>query len=194
LPATGIFRLDWWLECANLWPEKIQPAGDIDYLAITVNLAHELCKIGSSTDAKDKARLLKDLTERYESAIKVSEQELSGAINTGLNELGRRAGVLGISTANSTLLRRLRQWNSQAQLAQQTKKEDGLEGVIQLDQVASAVKNEGMDASNRPLNPEAVLGAGIQDVTNSLVGDFNLNDVLQMVLETIYREWDSIVP
>lgn len=172
----------------KLGSDKIQTAhGDIDYLAITVNLAHELCKIGSSTDARDKARLLQDLAERYESAIKVSEQELSGAINTGLNELGRRAGILGVSTANSPLLRRLRQWNSQTQLVQQTNKENGLEGIIQLDQVASAVKNEGMDASNRPLNPEAVLGAGIQDVTNSLVGDFNLNDVLQMVLETIYR-------
>ena len=172
----------------KLGPGKIQPAyGDIDYLAITVNLAHELCKIGSSTDARDKTQLLQALAERYESVIKVSEQELSGAINTGLNELGRRAGVLGVSTANSPLLRRLRQWNLQAQPAEQTKKEDGLEGVIQLDQVASAGKNEGMDASNRPFNPEAVLGAGIQDVTNSLVGDFNLNDVLQMVLETIYR-------
>lgn len=31
------------------------------------------------------------------------------------------------------------------------------------------------------------MGAGIQDVTSSLVSDFNLNDVLQMILETIYR-------
>ncbi len=31
------------------------------------------------------------------------------------------------------------------------------------------------------------MGAGIQDVTNSLVEDFKLNDVLLMVLETIYR-------
>ncbi len=36
-------------------------------------------------------------------------------------------------------------------------------------------------------DPETVLGAGIQDVTNTLVEDFNLNDVLLMVLETIYR-------
>ncbi len=172
----------------KLGSDKIQAAhGDIDYLAITVNLAHELCKIGSSTDARDKEQLLHDLTERYESVIEVSEQELSGALNAGLNELGRRAGILGISTANSPLLKRVRQWSAEAEPVEQPKKKDGLEGVIQLDQVASAGKNEGLDASNRPLNPEALLGAGIQDVTTSLVGDFNLNDVLQMILETIYR-------
>jgi transcriptional regulator with GAF, ATPase, and Fis domain len=36
-------------------------------------------------------------------------------------------------------------------------------------------------------DPESVLSAGIQDVTNTLVEDFKLNDVLLMVLETIYR-------
>ena len=34
---------------------------------------------------------------------------------------------------------------------------------------------------------EAMLGAGIQDVTNTLVGEYDLNEVLQMVLETMYR-------
>ena len=33
----------------------------------------------------------------------------------------------------------------------------------------------------------AVLVAGIQDITNTLVEDFELNDVLRMVLETMYR-------
>ena len=33
----------------------------------------------------------------------------------------------------------------------------------------------------------ATLTAGIQDITNTLVGDFNLNDVLRIILETMYR-------
>jgi hypothetical protein len=34
---------------------------------------------------------------------------------------------------------------------------------------------------------EAILLAGIQDVSNALVSDFKLNDVLRIILETIYR-------
>jgi hypothetical protein len=34
---------------------------------------------------------------------------------------------------------------------------------------------------------EAILMAGIQDVSNALVSDFKLNDVLRIILETIYR-------
>ena len=36
-------------------------------------------------------------------------------------------------------------------------------------------------------NASEVLTAGIQDITNSMVEDFKLNDVLRMVLETMYR-------
>ncbi len=48
-------------------------------------------------------------------------------------------------------------------------------------------------ASTRPAaqtaleNASEVLAAGIQDITNSMVEDFKLNDVLRMVLETMYR-------
>ena len=36
-------------------------------------------------------------------------------------------------------------------------------------------------------NAAAMLVAGIQDITNTLVEDFKLNDVLRMVLETMFR-------
>lgn len=168
---------------------KIQPThGDIDNLTVTVNLAHELCEISSTTEAKDKPKLLRDLSKRYESAIKVSEKELSGALDTGLDELSNRSAILGISTANSPLIKRTRQWNAQPQpVARQETREEMLESGIQLDQVAKAAKSEGEDTGKRPLDPEAVLSAGIQDVTTSLVSDFDLNDILQMILETMYR-------
>jgi transcriptional regulator with GAF, ATPase, and Fis domain len=36
-------------------------------------------------------------------------------------------------------------------------------------------------------NPAAMLAAGVQDITNTLVGEFKLNDLLRMILETMYR-------
>ena len=37
------------------------------------------------------------------------------------------------------------------------------------------------------VDPAAALAAGIQDITNSMVEDFKLGDVLRMILETMYR-------
>ncbi|HEU0282837.1 MAG TPA: HDOD domain-containing protein, partial [Gallionella sp.] len=68
----------------KLSSEKVKPAhGELDNLAMTVNLAHELCEISASANIQNKQQSLIDLAARYGDAIKISEQELSGAINTG---------------------------------------------------------------------------------------------------------------
>ena len=38
----------------------------------------------------------------------------------------------------------------------------------------------------QPANVEAILAAGIQDISNSLVEDFSLNDMLRIILETMF--------
>jgi serine/threonine protein kinase len=164
--------------------EKIKPAsGEQDSLAITVNLASELCEISASSDNRNKQESLADLAARYSDAVKISEQELSGAIDTGLNELSNRAAMLGVNTSNSPMLAQIREWNGKSLQAAKPKDKDDTDGMPMLDRTVT--QNE--DAAAPPHDPDAILSAGIQDVTNSMIGDFNLSDILQMVLETMHR-------
>ncbi|MDO8208566.1 MAG: protein kinase [Gallionella sp.] len=156
--------------------------GDMDYLTVTINLAHELCEIAASTTVQNKHQSLVNLTKRYAGATRITERELSSAIEVGMTELGQRSVILNISTGKSPLLARVRKWCGNSPASEQTKKADEFDEITNLDLAA-----EEEAADSRPHNAEAILGAGIQDVTASLVSDFNLNDVLQMVLETIYR-------
>lgn len=156
--------------------------GDLDFLTVTINLAHELCEVAASSTVHNKHQTLAGLSRRYDSAIKVSEREMSAAIDVGVSEISQRAGILSIRIGNSTLLTRLRSWCGNPLEPEPVKSKAGFDEIARLDQ---AVKADALDV--RTLNPDALLGAGIQDVTDSLVSDFILNDVLQMVLETIYR-------
>lgn len=156
--------------------------GDMDYLTVTINLANELCEIASSSTPQTKHESLVRLSKRYEGATRVSERELSAAIDVGVSELGQRSVMMGVGIGKSPLLNRVRKWCGHEHDIGKAKKEQNFGEMTNLDQAA-----EPASADTRPLNPEAILGAGIQDVTASLVSDFNLNDVLQMVLETIYR-------
>lgn len=162
--------------------DKIKkPYSELDHLNMTVNLANELCKTAAT--AADKDRALKLLTSRY-SAAAVSEQQLDQALQHGLEEISVRAAIINLPTAQSSLLQAIAEWNGQADDAAIPQPEDdGMQGITQLDTAAAAVS--GNDAAK--LDPESVLSAGIQDVTNTLVVDFNLNDILQMVLESMYR-------
>ena len=168
--------------------DKIRPAhGELDKLTVTVNLAHELCEIAASTDTTDKQKSLNNLARRYASASKLSERDLSSAIDTGLSELARRAGALGINTSNNGFLTRVNKWNGQLQPDDKPKNIEELDSAFKLDQTAIPGKSVSTADKTRTLNSETILGAGIQDVTTSLVSDFNINDLLQMILETIYR-------
>lgn len=165
--------------------EKIPPTkDDLDCLTAAVNLSHELCRVATSSTEEDKHLSLCKLAKRYENAIKVSERQLSIALEKGLNELTRQSMVLGVSISNNPLLVSVRKWCENLLPIDQKIDEAETDGSLGIGHAAKPTNGE-KDA--RPLNPEAILNAGIQDVTASLVSDYILDDVLQMILETIYR-------
>lgn len=164
-----------------------KPGNDNEQLCVTVNMANELCMISAVTDPKDKEAALKKLSDRYGAAANVSESIFSKTLEYGLGEFGKRAAMLGINTKQSPMLKRVRQWSGYVEPQQvEQPVADGMNGVTTLD---AAAEGEPIGSGNilKPGDSEGMLSAGIQDVTNTLVGDFQLNDVLRMVLETIYR-------
>lgn len=168
----------------SLAGERIRKAhSELDHLNITVNLANELCQAASSVKTSDKSKALQQLADRYSAGIAVDEKQLTLALDEGLQEIAIRAGILNLPTSQSPLLKTVAEWTgSKIEAPAITPEEDVLQGITPLDTAAEAIETETV-----PQDPESVLSAGIQDVTNTLVEEFNLNDVLQMVLETMYR-------
>ncbi|TAJ76375.1 MAG: serine/threonine protein kinase [Gallionellaceae bacterium] len=158
-----------------------KPHGDLDQLSVTVNLANELCMVSAITDVKEKSAQLQKLCARYEGATHVSEKKLSSALESGLNDLSQRSGILGIISGKSPLIKRIRKWSGNAEPT--ATGIGSMEGVTLLDTVTP----EAIAQTPAQFDPDAILSAGIQDVTNTLVEDYKLNDVLLMVLETVYR-------
>jgi serine/threonine protein kinase len=165
--------------------EKIRkPHNELEHLTVTVNLANELCSIAGSADNPDKSKALRQISMRYEDAVTISEQQLSTALEGGLKELSARAGILSINIKKSPLIQRIDIWNG-ARPEEKNVEPDSMAGITQLGMEIET--QEALPGQEIKLDPEAVLSLGIQDVTNTLVEDFKLNDLLQMVLETMHR-------
>ena len=163
--------------------DKIKkPYGDVEMMTVTVNLANELCALAAASKPQDKEKILIQLCERYRQAMLISERGLSAALENGLLELSKRAGILGIDMVKNPLLNKVTKWSGHVETGKPTATENG---AILLDVAAKRDKSDS-DGATSQTDPEAILSAGIQDVTNTLVEDFKLNDVLQVVLETIY--------
>ncbi|HUX89469.1 MAG TPA: HDOD domain-containing protein [Gallionellaceae bacterium] len=206
LKVLGVTYNDLGIGIAKTWnfPERLiagmqknydvkikKPANDIGRIGVTVNMANELIAIATVLDPKSKKESLIKISERYSEAMDVSEEKLSQALENGLQDLSRRSRVLGIDTTKSPLMKKLRVWLDhvvEPSVAGKidAAKTDPLKGVTTIDVVVDAKTAAHAEAETK-LDPEATLSDGIQDVTNTLVEEFKLNDVLQMVLETIYR-------
>lgn len=177
---------------AKLSGEKIaKPQTDLDKLAATVNLANDLCEIARNGRTEDKSKALKNLSKRYQSAIPISEHELGKALEKGLADLSARASIIKMDLAKSSMMKQINRWSSGAISSQgMAASEHGLDAHADAGESEFAATEMSMNVINQEdlsAESEAILNSGVQDVTNALVSERKLNDIVEMVLETMYR-------
>jgi HD-like signal output (HDOD) protein len=170
----------------RLPPRDISPpTTEVERLTVAANLANDLYITALRSSQADKTSALEALGKRYAGAITLDVKELLAAIDFGLKELAERATTLNLPVANSPTLEVIRVWTGGAAdaepAADDTESGDDplMTGVGALD----ALEHSGAAGADA----QQVLSAGISEITETLTSEFALNDVLHMVLETMYR-------
>lgn len=172
--------------------EKIKlPTSDTGHLSVTVNMANELCSLATVSDPKGKKEALRKIQARYKEIVVTSDDKLSTVLEKSIQDLSLRSKVLGIDVTKNIALKNLRAWLDHAVERKPTDKTKKIElnplermAAIDLSVDSKTLVNGELETK---IDVEEILSNGIQEVTNTLVGEYKLNDVLQMVLETIYR-------
>lgn len=162
------------------------PVNTEERLRAVASLSTELCTALRETAPERRRTRLAALTARY-GALGVTDKLIASVTESATAELNRDCATFGVSPAGSPLVGLLKEACRQDRHQPAFDSTDGLN---------RAVGDAVLDTTQTPqgagsvLNGEqrnAILSAGIQDITNSLVGEFQLNDVLRMILETMYR-------
>jgi len=162
------------------------PTTDVEKLKLAANLANDLYMTALRSSRADKPAALQALIERYGGAIKLNADVLIEAIDQGLREIAERSTTLDLATAHSPNLNVVRIWtggtadSTEAGQTGGTATDDPL--VQDAESLDALENNDGL-----AVNTQHVLSTGIRDVAETLTADFALNDVLQMVLEIMYR-------
>jgi transcriptional regulator with GAF, ATPase, and Fis domain len=119
-------------------------------------------------------------------------------IEQSLKELAERSSTLDLPTANSATLKAIRAWTGATSpdpdnaadidaSPPETSSPDVSPAPDPLTQQVDAIDAAEDGETNSADSAQRVLSAGIRDVTEALTSDSSLNDVLHMVLETMYR-------
>ena len=164
-----------------------KPANETERLRALSELSTQIVGVIRDTAPEDRANQLKSLVGRFGDGLGVTDQHLKGAVQSAVKEIARDSAVLNLKTANSPFFRQAQQWSGESPQDPAGSATDSLatamESTMLVEPVREVQANSAQDATQR----QAILTAGIQDITNALVGDFALNDVLRIILETMYR-------
>ncbi len=160
--------------------DKTSFTGDnTDRLNVAVNMANELSHIASETDQKTRAEGLRKISTRYAGVEGINEEKLSSALAKGLQDLTQRSKVFGIDSSKSPMLKNTKVWAEHAKNAR-------MAGSAAVGSSSGEAEAQSEDEAEK-IDYEAFLNDGLHDVTVTMKADYKLNDILQMVLETIYR-------
>ena len=173
-------------------PSQLLPRG-AERNRWVVAVANEVADTLSAHESADAARRVEALGGRHARALGWKEGALRQATQASREKLVAAVSAMGIELPAASTARRLLVATSAAAPEKDTVYGLELQPTRSLGPAAAAADAPtlvlGPGEGGRPQEDAAqLLSAGIQDITNSLVDDkVSLNQVLRMVLETMYR-------
>jgi len=196
---------------------KKTPVQSGERLRMIAALSNELADVINEAEESTRKERLAALVGRYGASTGITERALTDAVQASSDALMRDADALGRGVARNGFLQKARGWRGAPGRTASTAASDrpdlepvagsassalsgagpppGAQELAETQRLvadSSLVGEAGTQPGETPGPAEpgrrqAALAAGVQDITNTLVGEHTLNDVLRIILETMYR-------
>ncbi|QZA79840.1 HDOD domain-containing protein [Deefgea piscis] len=154
---------------------RYAPQNQAERLRVFANLSFDLLPL-VSLSGKASSVHLQQVVQRYAGAVSWKEAAYHEVLRCAAQQYLDYLSILGVDIQGSVFARSIKKIIAHSDIPVDGAEVDGMQAAaIRLQEQAPA------------LNAAASLAAGVQDITNTMVGEFKLNDVLRMILETMYR-------
>ncbi|APV50622.1 hypothetical protein BWI17_13535 [Betaproteobacteria bacterium GR16-43] len=158
---------------------------DVNPARIVAEVACAMADAAALTDETARIKRLSALHARFGRATGSTSKILADSLDEAQKQFSRDAPSLGLGGSR---LARLPESTPPAIVPGDTPSRTLATAIdeTRLDRDTTATVVEAHSKA-RAANRRALLAAGVQDITQTLAGDFVLNDVLRMIVETAYR-------
>jgi len=146
---------------------------ETNVLRYVTSFSNELCQTISQTPID--TRRLNELCQRFESTLAIDEKAVAEIVKQSLEDAKNYGALI---TSNMVTMQVFR-------AAGACSRGDDTTGDV--DPPGGAVRGGAGGVTDAPTSESTLVINGIQDMTNALIEDCSLNDILSMVLETIFR-------
>jgi hypothetical protein len=180
------------------------PAGEVrkpnttdEALHVIAGFANEMCDMLAATLPEQRGKALARISQRFGNSLQMTDRQLQTDMEKSIEDLAEVASILHVNLKQSAFARQAAAFvggAAKVDAALTPHAHDSAGGMPSGDVLAQTLlgdaplPGEAGDAEGMvPDDAQGVLTAGIQDISNSLVDDFALNDILRIILETMYR-------
>ncbi|BCB26345.1 hypothetical protein SKTS_12310 [Sulfurimicrobium lacus] len=169
-----------------------RPATDLDRLNTLSAFSHEICRMATHEESSERTKELLRLTQRFGSALEIGEKAILATAESAALDFAKFVSTLQLDLRQSKLGKQLIKGTTRAEAAPAT--------MATASGMTDAILGEdgtliGDDDQTRTIelppgrmheNAQGILTQGIQDISNSLVEGRSLNDIMRMIMETMY--------
>lgn len=169
-----------------------------DRLRLLSVAANELCSVISETAVGDRKKSFDQWLSRFGESAGLNEEKLQKLMVQTNHELCEFANVVHLNLNQTEFGKQVQIVSGKGFHTAPDENDEASEVTTSLDTSVLAdhavtaafphtpehIGENGIDAGT---DVQSILTAGIQDISNTLVEDFKLNDILRIILETMYR-------
>ena len=161
-------------------------------LRVVSSFSNELCDVIAQATPEAREREMKKTMLRFAEAIPLDAKAVQQTVQRAVEEVADFARIIHLNMQQTTFGKQMRQF-AQGVAADEAavnaeNDENSLNGTLlrekELDDPYGSPSD---DDSAHAVDAQAILTAGIQDISNTLVDGFKLNDILRIILETMFR-------
>lgn len=172
-----------------------KPLTPDDRMQVLSAFSNEICNVLLSASVEGLEKELRKVSSRFGASLALSEQELKQTIETAVEEIREFARIIRVNLQQTQFGRQLKRLGIAgiAAPAEESAAGDDAgdsslgEAVLGGDNLLGLDTGSFGEEGRKSADAQEILTAGIQDISNSLVEGFKLNDILRIILETMYR-------
>ncbi|HRP95151.1 MAG TPA: HDOD domain-containing protein [Rhodocyclaceae bacterium] len=168
-----------------------KPANREERLRALAGFANDVCAAVALLPPDERDKAMQTIVRRFGEAVPIEDRQLHKLVEQSIDEIGEFSRLIRINLPQTQIGQQLRAFSGGSVMTPGQPDAGEAEGIAAtvLEQAPPSAGDTagGESSGGKPSDAHAVLTAGIQDISNTLVEDYRLNDVLRIILETIYR-------
>ncbi|MDA8140488.1 MAG: HDOD domain-containing protein [Desulfobacteraceae bacterium] len=156
-------------------------------LAALTSFVKELGQQVQSQGLKGYDEAIQNLLDRYQLVLKIEKKQLKELVQGSLDKVVRHAQAMNFSTANSSFINGL-----QGHVVPVGKTPIGIPDQLSIQPSDSYQLSDanGSKTQSQPIsenNPADLIMDGVQEIAQAMMADHNINDIVMMSLEVVFR-------